>query len=57
MQEVNEKTGEVFTLAESHSILRYLADTRGVPDHWYPQDARQRAIVDQYLDMHHSYIR
>ena len=57
MQEVNEKTGETFTMSESHAIMRYLATTRDVADHWYPKDARKRAVVDQYLDMHHSYIR
>ena len=57
MQEVNEKTGQVFTLSESHTIMRYLAVTREVADHWYPSDARKRALVDQYLDMHHNYIR
>ena len=50
MQEIDERTGEVFNLVESHTIMRYLADTRGVPDHWYPRDPRQRAIVDMYLD-------
>ena len=57
MQEIDERTGDVFTLVESHTIMRYLADTRGVPDHWYPKDARKRAIVDMYLDQHHSFLR
>ena len=50
-------TGEEFSLGESHAILRYLADTRGVPDHWYPADPRKRAQVDMYLDQHHSFLR
>ena len=28
-----------FTLPESASILRYIATTKGVPDHWYPSKA------------------
>ena len=57
MQEIDLKTGEVFTLSESHTIMRYLANTRGIPDHWYPADPRQRAQVDMYLDQHHSFLR
>ena len=57
MQEINEQTGEVFTLSESHAILRYLAVSRGVPDHWYPADLRKRAIVNFYLDEHHQFLR
>ena len=52
MQELDASTGEVvFTLSESHTILRYLADSRMCPDHWYPrEDLKKRAIVDAYLD-------
>ena len=50
MQEIDERTGEVFNLAESHTILRYLADSHNVPDHWYPKDLRKRAKVNIYLD-------
>ena len=57
MQEVDSNTGEVFNLGESHTILRYLADSRGCPDHWYPSDLRERAKVDAYLDQHHTYLR
>jgi glutathione S-transferase len=46
-----------FVLWESHAILRYLCRTREVSDHWYPADAKKRAIVDQYLDWHHTNIR
>ena len=35
-----------FCLSESHSILRYLAESRGCPDNWYPKDLKKRAIVD-----------
>ena len=38
IQEVDIKTGNVtLTLSESHAILRYLAITRDVPEHWYPR--------------------
>ena len=57
IQEVDEQTGETFTLTQSPAIMRYLAQSRGVPDHWYPADLRKRALVDSYLDMHHAYLR
>ena len=55
--EIDTKTGEEFKLFESHAILRYLATSRGVPDHWYPKDIVKRSKVDQYLDWHHTFIR
>jgi hypothetical protein len=39
-----------FTLSESHTIMRYLAATRTVADHWYPEDLEKRACVDRVLD-------
>ena len=42
---------------ESHTILRYLHETRGTPDHWYPKDPKKRAKVDEYLDWHHNGLR
>ena len=57
LQEIDEGSGETFTLSESHAILRYLADSRGVADHWYPRNLRKRAKVDQYLDSHHGALR
>ncbi|KAH8940811.1 hypothetical protein BDL97_14G004300 [Sphagnum fallax] len=41
-----------FTLSESHTIMRYLAATRKVADHWYPEDLEKRACVDRVLDWH-----
>ncbi|KAH8940822.1 hypothetical protein BDL97_14G004600 [Sphagnum fallax] len=41
-----------FTLSESHTIMRYLAATRKVADHWYPEDLEKRACVDRMLDWH-----
>mgnify|MGYP003907209611 CR=1 FL=1 len=32
-----------FTLFESHSILRYICESRNLPQHWYPfKDLRKR---------------
>lgn len=44
-------------LIESHAIMRYLASTQKVDDHWYPADPKIRAKVDQYLDWHHLNTR
>ncbi len=44
-------------LFESHAILKYLHESRGSPDHWYPKDPRKRAKVDEYLDWHHNGLR
>ena len=46
-----------FSLYESGAILRYICNTRPVADNWYPKDPKVRALVDQYLDWHHSSIR
>ena len=46
-----------FNLYESGAIMRYICSSRKLPDHWYPQDLKKRAIVDQYLDWHHTNIR
>ena len=46
-----------FVLYESHAIMKYLCSTRKVDDHWYPKDLKKRAIVDRYLDWHHSNLR
>ncbi|EWS75951.1 glutathione S-transferase, amine-terminal domain protein (macronuclear) [Tetrahymena thermophila SB210] len=48
-----------FVLYESHAILKYLIASRAqyIPEHWYPKDIKERALVDQYLDWHHTNIR
>jgi len=46
-----------FFLCESHTIMRYLCDSKGLPDHWYPKDPKKRALVDRYLDWQHSNTR
>mmetsp|Transcript_22944 Transcript_22944/g.25469 ORF Transcript_22944/g.25469 Transcript_22944/m.25469 type:complete len:114 (+) Transcript_22944:180-521(+) len=48
---------EEFVLCESHAIMRYLFTTKYVSDHWYPKDSKKRALVDQYLDWHHTNLR
>ena len=59
--EIDRESGRtLFTLAESHAIMRYLCLTR-LPDNdsqWYPkQDPVKRAIIDMYLDEHHCFLR
>ena len=57
LMEVDKTTGESFILSEHGAIMRYIAQTRGTPDHWYPSDPIKRARVDEYLDLHHSFLR
>ena len=57
IKEINKATGEEWTLSESHAIMRYLATSRKVPNHWYPSDIVKRSKVDQYLDWHHTFLR
>ena len=37
--------------------MRYLCDAYGAPDHWFPTDLRERALVNKYLDSHHGDLR
>lgn len=47
-----------FALAQSTSILRYLADAHCVDEHWLPRrDSRARARVDSLLDFYHAEMR
>jgi len=39
-----------FTLRESMVFSRYIANSREVADHWYPKDAKKRALVDLALE-------
>jgi len=41
-----------FILYESNTLMRYLCNSREVEDHWYPKDAKKRALVDLYCDFH-----
>lgn len=54
---ISDQDGKV-NMFESHTILRYIHESRGLPDHWYPrEDLRKRAKVDEYLDWHHNGLR
>ena len=45
-----------FLLAESHAILRYLAQREGRDD-LYPLELQERARVDEFLDRWHTALR
>ena len=45
-----------FVLAESHAILRYLAQREGRDD-LYPLDLHERSRVDEFLDRWHTALR
>ena len=45
-----------FALTESVAIMKYLASTRDIADHWYPKDSKSRARVDEYLAWQHQGI-
>ena len=44
-------------IIESCAILRYLATTRNVDDHWYPKDPLLQSKVDSYLAWQHFNTR
>eukprot|EP01122_Echinamoeba_exundans_P000136 TRINITY_DN1011_c0_g1_i2.p2 TRINITY_DN1011_c0_g1~~TRINITY_DN1011_c0_g1_i2.p2 ORF type:complete len:173 (+),score=30.12 TRINITY_DN1011_c0_g1_i2:635-1153(+) len=46
-----------FLINESHTILRYIADKYAKGSSWYPSDPKGRAVIDMYLDWHHSNLR
>jgi hypothetical protein len=39
-------------IGESNSIVRYVANTRNIDNHYYPKDAKKRALIDNFLDWH-----
>eukprot|EP01091_Cochliopodium_minus_P013107 TRINITY_DN412_c1_g1_i2.p1 TRINITY_DN412_c1_g1~~TRINITY_DN412_c1_g1_i2.p1 ORF type:complete len:371 (-),score=95.61 TRINITY_DN412_c1_g1_i2:18-1130(-) len=45
------------SLSESSAIMIHLAQTRKLPDHWYPSDPQAKAAVNQYLHWHHQNLR
>lgn len=57
MQKVPVMVDGSFVLTESDAILKYLATTPNVPDHWYPQQPERRARVDEYTAWHHTNTR
>jgi glutathione S-transferase len=46
-----------FSVFESHSILRYLAEKFFPNSHWYPSDLKTRTKINNYLDWHSFTIR
>jgi len=42
---------------ESLAIMRYIANTHKIEDHWYPKDPIGQLKVDQYLDWQHNNTR
>lgn len=53
-----EDDGKEFILYESCTILRFLSYYYKTDEHWYNrQDIKRRALIDQYLDWHHSNTR
>jgi len=46
-----------FSVFESHSILRYLAEKFFPNSHWYPNDLKTRTRINNYLDWHSFTIR
>ncbi|XP_056602869.1 glutathione S-transferase theta-2 [Triplophysa dalaica] len=57
MQKVPVMDDNGFVLTESDAILKYLATTYNVPDHWYPKHPERRAKVDEYTAWHHMNTR
>lgn len=45
------------SLYESGTIMRYICGKYSLLDHWYPKNLQKRALVDQYLDWHHTKLR
>lgn len=46
-----------FKLIESVAITRYICREFKVPDHWYPQETKAQAKVDEYLEWQHLNTR
>lgn len=44
-------------MTSSVAILRYLARTRKIDDHWYSADVKLQAKVDEYLEWQHLNTR
>ncbi|XP_023199413.1 glutathione S-transferase theta-1-like isoform X1 [Xiphophorus maculatus] len=57
MQKVPVLVDGGFVLTESDAILKYLATTFDIPEHWYPWQPERRARVDEYMAWHHSNTR
>jgi len=46
---IKEEDG--FILFESSTLMRYVANSRDVADHWYPKDPKKRSQVDLFQDL------
>uniref|UniRef100_A0A8C4X1Y1 Glutathione transferase n=1 Tax=Eptatretus burgeri TaxID=7764 RepID=A0A8C4X1Y1_EPTBU len=46
-----------FILTESVAIAKYVVRWPNVPEHWYPQDTRTQARVDEFLSWQHMGFR
>lgn len=46
-----------FKLAESNAIFGYLSRERYIEDHWYPNESKHRAKIDEYLSWSHNNVR
>ncbi|MBN3289647.1 GSTT1 transferase, partial [Polypterus senegalus] len=57
MQKVPVIVDNGFVLTESDAILKYLATTYKVPHHWYPQDPKIRARINEYTSWHQTNTR
>lgn len=47
----------LYSVSGSVAIVRYLCRELKLPDHWYPQDSRLQAKVDEYLEWQHNNTR
>lgn len=50
-------TDDDFKLSESVAILRYLDTKYSIPEELYPNDPKQRARIDEYLEWQHLNTR
>ncbi|MBN3304261.1 glutathione S-transferase theta-2 [Amia ocellicauda] len=57
MQKVPVMVDNGFVLTESDAILKYLANSYDVAEHWYPRDPERRARVDEYTTWHQTNTR
>lgn len=46
-----------FILFESSTVLRYLCNTRDVPDNWYSKDPKKRSQVDLFFDWYQVNVK
>ena len=56
---IEQEDGEIWRLAESHSIMRYLSQIskKDKVKNMYPENLRKRSEIDQRLDWIHTNLR